>query len=87
MKRRRRPDRAIGHHRDVQQYEGNDYDHERRTEAAQNPAHWRARIERVQNELNDKKRLYDKVSHPAKKDLGRYIDQLKKTLMWLQKMA
>jgi hypothetical protein len=50
-------------------------------------AHWRARIVRVQRELDDKKRLRDKISIPAKRDLDRYIDHLKKTLAWLQKMV
>jgi hypothetical protein len=50
-------------------------------------AHWRERIKRVQRELNDKTRLYAQISHPARRDLGRYIDHLKRTLAWLKKMT
>lgn len=50
-------------------------------------AHWRTRIARTEKELADKQRLYDKISSPAKRDLGRYISHLEKTLVWLRKMA
>ena len=50
-------------------------------------AHWRERIKRVQRELNDKTRLYGRISHPARRDLGKYINHLKQTLAWLEKMT
>jgi hypothetical protein len=50
-------------------------------------ANWQLRIGRVQKELDDAKRLRDKVSIPARTDIDRYISLLKKSLAWLQKMV
>jgi hypothetical protein len=49
-------------------------------------AHWRARRERVEKEIADKKRVQAQLGYQAKRDLGRYITLQEKTLEWLQKM-
>jgi hypothetical protein len=49
-------------------------------------AHWRARRLRVQRELENATRLRERVSHPARKDITSYLDLLRRTISWLEKM-
>jgi|HubBroStandDraft_4_1064222.scaffolds.fasta_scaffold817997_1 hypothetical protein len=48
-------------------------------------AHWRARRQRVEKEIADKKQLQAQVGRQAKKELETYIVLLKNTLYWLKK--
>ena len=49
-------------------------------------AHWRVRLERTQQELDEAKQLSERLSTPAKKDFDRYLALLKDELAWLNKM-
>jgi hypothetical protein len=51
------------------------------------PARWREQLERAQRELKRAEQLREKVSIPARRDLNRYIKQIKLTIGWLERLA